>query len=274
MGLKNPGSSTIVTSVGTVAAETVTDAVWDQLTTGHTTVASFGQLVSRVHVVDPRQWSFCAGTNFFLGGGTTTALITSGTAGQVLSEFGWTTTALAYVAGSAADFASSADPGIAPHFLLADASDLLASPAIFGSYNHMLQAQRILGYLPTSLNCEVWAAFTTASADEPSTAFGFVEDGGSVITAAAADQLACISSNATNFELNSGAASDAGAAVDNAWHLWKISVTSTQVEWFIDGTSQGTIALEADEFPVSFEAGVVAAGTNDIALGNVHIWYE
>ena len=42
----------------------------------------------------------------------------------------------------------------------------------------------------------------------------------------------------------------------------------------MDGTSQGTIALEADEFPVSFEAGIVAAGTNTIGLGDVHVWYE
>lgn len=209
-----------------------------------------------------------------LDAGTTTALITSGTAGQVLSEFGWTTTTLAYVAGSAADFGASADPGVAPHLLLADASDLLASPAIFGSYDHMLAASRILRYFPTRLICEVWAAFTTETNDEPSTAFGFVEDGGSVITAAAADQLACISSNGTNFELNSGAAVDAGAAADTAWHRFRIVVTSANVEWFIDETSQGTIALEADEFPVSFEAGIVAAGANDIALGDVHIWYE
>lgn len=234
----------------------------------------FTSPIPRVYVVDPREWAFAPGTDFLLGGGTTTALITSGTAGQVLSEFGWTTTTLAYVAGSGADFASSSDPGVAPHFLLADASDLLASPAIFGSYNHVLWAARIMGYTPTSLNAEVWAAFTTASNNEPSTAFGFVEDGGSVITAASADQLACISSNGTNFILASGAASDAGAAIDTAWHLWKIKITSANCEWFIDGTSQGTIALEADEFPVSFEAGVVAAGANDIALGNVRVWYE
>ena len=236
--------------------------------------SSFAAPPNRVYIEDPRNWGFALGTDYVLDGGTTTALITSGTAGQVLSEYGWTTTTLAYVAGSLADFASSADPGTAPHVLLADASDLLASPAIFGSYDHMLAASRILGRFPSKLVCEVWGAFTTSSNDEPSTAFGFVEDGGSVITAAAADQLACISSNGTNFELNSGAASDAGALVDTAWHRWRIEITSAACEWFIDGTSQGTIALEADEFPVSFEAGVVAAGANDIAIGNVHVWYE
>ena len=228
----------------------------------------------RVHVADPRDWAFAQGTDFYLNAGTTTALITSGTAGQVLSEYGWTTTALAYVAGSAADYADSADPGVSPHLLLADASDLLASPAIFGSYNHVLQAAHILGYTPTRLICEAYAAFTTSSNNESSSAFGFVEDGGVVITAAAADQLACISSDGTNFQLRSGAANDAGALVDTVWHLWRIVITSANCEWFMDGTSQGTIALEADEFPVSFEAGIVAAGANDLALGDVRVWYE
>lgn len=230
----------------------------------------------RVYVNDPRNWGISPGTDFLMDAGTTTALITSGTAGQVLSEYGWTTTTLAYTAGSAADFASSADRGVPPHVIMADASDLLASPAIFGSYDHMLSASRFLGYFPTRLCFEVIAAFTTAAADEPSSAFGFVEDGGSVITAAAADQMACISSNGTNFELNSGAASDAGAAIDTAWHTWKVVLDSSTslAEWFIDGTSQGTIAIQADEFPVSFEAGIVAAGTNDLGISDVHIWYE
>jgi hypothetical protein len=229
--------------------------------------------INRVYITDPRNWAISPGTDFMLGAGTTTALITSGTAGQVLSEYGWTTTGLAYTAGSAADFLSSADPGVAPHIILADASDLLASPAIFGDYAHALAASWILGYMPTTLSFECRAAFTTAANDEPSTAFGFVEDGGSVITAAAADQLACISSNGTNFELNSGAAVDAGAAVDTAWHTFRVTVSSANVQWWIDGTSQGTIALEADEFPVSFEAGVVAAGANDIAISHVRVWY-
>lgn len=230
----------------------------------------------RVHITDPYQWATNIGTDYWLHGGATNAtILAAGTPYQGLPDYGWTVTATVYTAGSAADFGSSSDVGVPPHFILADASDLLASPAIFGTYPHMQGAARILGYHPTKLNLEVWAAFLTASADEPSSAFGFVEDGGSIITAAAADQMAAISSNGTTFEINSGAASDAGAAVDNAWHLWKITATfGSTFEWFIDGTSQGTLAIQADEWPVSFEAGVVAAGTNDIGIHQVHIWYE
>ncbi len=258
------------------AAEEITDAVWDQLTSGHTTVGSFGQRVLRKHVEDPRLWGSSPGTDFWMICAPSVALLqATGTPFQGLPDYGWVCTALAHVAAvGGADFFSAADPGAPAHILLADASDLLSSPVIFGDYAHMQQAAHILGYTPTSLNAEVFAAFTTASGDEPSSAFGFVQDAGSVITAAAAGQLACISSNATTFEINSSGASDAGAAVDNAWHVWKIKLTAATAEWFIDGATQGTIALLADEFPVSFEAGIVAAGTNDIAIASIHVWYE
>lgn len=228
----------------------------------------------RLYVTDPRAWAFTRGTDYMLGMGTTTALITSGTAGQVLSEFGWTTTSLAYVAGSGADFMTSADKGIPPHIILADASDQVLSPNIFGDWAAMKAVGRILGYDPTALNLEVIAAFTTASNNEPSTGFGFVEDDAAFITAASAGQIAGISSNGTNFVLSNDTVSDAGAAIDTSWHVWRIKVTSASIEWFIDGTSQGTIALKADEWPARFGAGVVAAGANDLALGDVHIWYE
>lgn len=227
----------------------------------------------RLYVNDPRAWAFAPGTDFMLNPGTTTALITSGTAGQVLSEFGWTTTALAYVAGSAADFLSSADSGVANYLQFTAASDLLDSPAIFGDYAHALAASWVLGYMPTTLNMECRAAFLVASNDEPSSGFGFVEDGGSFITASAADQLAGISSDGTTFCLRAGAAEDAGAAVDTLWHTWRIKVSSANVEWFMDGVSQGTVALTADEFPVSFGAGIVSAGSNTLALGPVRVWY-
>lgn len=229
----------------------------------------------RVHIEDPRNWAISQGTDFWLGASPSTAVL-AGTAGagQLLSEYGWTTTALAHVAGTGADFNSSADPGVPAYIQFTAASDLLLSPSIFGDYAHFLQASRILGYTPTTLNLECLAAFLTEAADEVSSAFGFVQAGASPITAAAAGQFACISSDATNFELNSSAAADSGAVSDNAWHVWKISISSAASEWFIDGTSQGSIALVADVFPLRFGCGIVAAGSNTIALNSVHIWYE
>ena len=228
----------------------------------------------RVHVWDPRDWAIGMGTDFWLGAAPSTAVL-AGTAGagQLLSEYGWTTTALAHVAGTAADFMSSTDLGIPPYIQFTAAEDLLLSPSIFGDYSHAHQAGQILGYFPTTLNMECYAAFLAEGSDEVSSAFGFVQAGASPITAAAAGQFACVSSNATNFELNSSAAVDAGAVSENAWHRWRITISSASSEWFIDGTSQGTIALVADVFPLRFGCGIVAAGNNTIALGTVHIWY-
>ena len=117
--------------------------------------------------------------------------------------------------------------------------------------------------------CEVGADWTVASANETQSAFGFLEVGGT--SAVANDHMAAVFSNATTFGLRSGAASDAGAAVDNAYHVWKIVVNSTNVTWYIDGTSQGTIALQAELWPVSFFAHTLT--TNRFNLGWVHIYY-
>lgn len=242
------------------------------------TMGGFGQGYkpsNRLHVEDPRNWAISMGTDFWLGSYPSTAVL-AGTAGGgvLLSEYGWTTTTLAHVAGLSGDFFSAAVPGVPGYIQFTAASDLLMSPSIFGDAAHVAQAARILGYRPTSLNMECYAAFLAEGSNEPSTAFGFVQAGASPITAAAAGQFACISSNATNFELNSSAASDAGAASENAWHLWKVKITGAGSEWFIDGASQGSIALVAAVFPLRFGCGVVAAGNNTIALNSVHIYYD
>ena len=232
-------------------------------------------VTNRVHITDPRLWAVGMGTDFWLGASASTAIL-AGTAGAgaLISEFGWTTTALAHVTGSGADLFSAADTGVPPYIQFTAASDLLLSPSIFGTADHAAQAGRILGYNPTTLNMDCYAAFLAEGADEVASAFGFVQAGASPITAAAAGQYACISSNATNFELNSSAASDAGALSENAWHKWRVSVTAAGSEWFMDDTSQGSIAAVLDVAPLRFGCGIVAAGVNTIGLGTVHIWYS
>lgn len=228
---------------------------------------------NRKYVTDPRAWAFDVGTDYLLVPSVTTALITSGTAGQVLSEFGWVTTSLTHATPSGADFMASADKGTPNGFLTDATGDILRSPIIFGDYNHARAVQQILGYFPTSLNLEVGATFTVASADENQTAFGFLEDGGTA--SVAADQLAAIYSDGTNFILRSDADSDAGAVIDTNYHVWKTVIkpgTTDKVEWFIDGTSQGTMNLKEDEFPVSFF--MHALTTNRIRLSWVHVYYR
>ena len=227
---------------------------------------------SRAHLLSPQEWGYAAGTDFYLFG-SINGMLTAGN-GHELSDYGWTTTALALAAGSLADFITSADVGTPGQITFDAASDLLQSPAIFGDYAHARLAQEILGVLPNTLRLKFYAAFTTAANNETATAIGFVEAGGSPI--GAADAMAMICSDGTNFGLRSGATTDAGAAVDTAFHLWEIVITGggTTIEWFQDGTSQGTITLQADLWPASFGAGIVAAGLNRLALSWAHIRYE
>lgn len=226
--------------------------------------------------VPPHLWAAKPGTDYWLLGGHAD-IVTSPAAATVvgaLEGWGWTTTALSLTTGSGADFLSSSDKGIHTGISIGLASDLLQSPVIFGDYAHGLAAAQFLGYMPTALVLDVYATFTVVATTSDTTGFGFVEDGGSAIVAN--DQLAYITSDGTNFLLRNDTVSDASIAVaDTNPHLFRIKVTSSNVEWFIDDVSQGTIALKADEWPVSFGAGALATtGANFFHIGWVHIWYE
>lgn len=224
----------------------------------------------RFHVATPQMWGESAGTDFWMVPSVNGMLTASKP--PTLADYGWTTTDLALTAGAGGDFLSATDIGSVNRIAFDAASDMLLSPAIFGDYAHGKMAESFLGFMPTQLNVEVVAAFPVVANNETNTAFGLVEDGGSPITAA--DALAMIFSDGTNFGLRSGAATDAGALVDTAVHRWLTEVTATTVTWYIDGTSQGTLALEADEWPAAFGAGIKAAGSNTLSIGPVHIWYS
>jgi hypothetical protein len=224
---------------------------------------------TRVHVA-AADWGNLAGTDFWLipSGG----ILTTGAA-QLITDNGWTATSLALVAGTGGDFLASADVGVTNHILTNATGDILQSPQILGDYYHGQVAAGILGYTPTKLTLEVTAAFSVASADEETSGFGLYEAGGTVSTKAG--QIAAIVSDSVNFELASAVDTDVGAAVDNAWHVWKIVVsqgTTDAIEWFIDGTSQGTINLQTDLAPFYF--GMHTLTTNRILLGPVHAWYS
>jgi hypothetical protein len=229
----------------------------------------------RQHVTNPRYWAESAGTDFWIAGGPAEATVATGQGLDVLAVHGWVTTSIVEDVGSDGSFLdpSDADPS---SFHFNAASDLLTSPTIFGSYAHGQLAGQFLGYTPTSLNLEIYAVFLDATGTETASGFGFVEGGGSIVTAN--DALAVIHSDGTNFKLRSGAAtSGAGPVDDTSWHHWKIRIKSTGVEWFVDGTSQNAtslLALEADEFPVNFGIGVVGGGTNYMKMAWAHIFYS
>ena len=222
----------------------------------------------RVHVTDPFDWNRSGGTDYWAVFGPES--ITSAT-GRLLSDQGWLITSVLEVAGTGTDFIATGDRANPAHGYLDAASDILQSPSIFGDYGHAQIAANILGYQPTKLVMECYAAFN-ANANEVS-GFGFTKAGGSPLTAV--DNYAMISSDGTNFRVRSAAGSDLGAAVDTLWHVWKIAADATNFEWFIDGTSQGTLTnSETDVLPVSFAAGVVVAGTAFQRIAWAHVWYE
>lgn len=225
---------------------------------------------TRIHVRDARDWSQAIGTDYWakFGVGSTTAATT-------LASFGWTVTALTETAATGAgDFMSSSDIGVPDHVLTDASGDLLQSPSMLGGYEGFLAAEDILGYPPTKLHVEFFGAFTVVTGTSNRSGFGLTEDGGTA--GVAADELAWIYTDGTNFTIRSDADSDAGALDNVNWHLWKISVSTGSatdaVEWFIDGTSQGTMDRKTDEWPASF--GMHALTTNRPGLSWVHAWYE
>ena len=228
--------------------------------------------IQRQHVTRPSLWNRSAGTDFWFLSGASLAGIA---ADELMTDYGWTLTSITSTAGSLADLLSSADVGTPTISALDAASDLILSPTIFGDYAHGLQAGQILGHTPTTLNLEVYANFSVHTASETTTGFGLSTGSGLTAT----NHIAYIYTDGTNFNIRgtpgTGAFNDVGAVDDALYHLFRITATAGgTTEWFIDGTSQGTITLVADLFPTAFSASVVAAGTNRVNIAFAHLWYS
>jgi hypothetical protein len=226
----------------------------------------------RVHVNRPQDWGSAAGTDFWAVFGDLTLVPTDS---SDLDLYGWVEAGTwVHLAGSAADLLSSADVGTTGGAHIDTAGDAIRSPFIFGDYAHARMVEGILGYTPTELNMECYARFNADPGDDEDTGFGFVE-AGAATPFVKAGLMAFITSDGTNFSLESGAAAAAGDdADDTAAHLWRIQFTSSAINWYVDGTLQtNTLALQTDLFPVAWGASVGAGGTGDPVINWVHIWY-
>lgn len=255
-----------VSSLATTAVAEVADGVWDEAPTGHTAQIA----LRRVHV-GPRDWDNGGATDYWLSaaGNANQVAAAGATNPGGLPGWFWTCTSIALGATAAGDLNSSGDNE--PAVLRTDASgDEIVSPICLGGYDNFQRAASILGYTPTKLVVEFFAAFGVASANETTTFIGLAIWNGT--DAAAAGGAGCITSNGTNFHLTSDNGSDAGAAINTAFHKWKIQFDATNTEWFIDDVSQGTITTEGDIYPTSFH--MRAATTNRISLAWLHIYYE
>ena len=210
----------------------------------------------RIHV-GPLLWGQVGATDFWIGASDSVTLGAS-TAVNALASAGWTATSVVFTNTATGDFGSSADD--TPSNFGANAgTDVLTSPVIFGNYAHMLGASRTLGYQPTTLNADVYGAFTTASANEAATYIGFtparVYSGGT----------------ASTFFLSNSSATAAGAAIDTAYHLWRFTVDATNTTLAMDGAAAISVATLADVWPAAF--GWVVSTTNRPAMSWAHIWY-
>lgn len=225
----------------------------------------------RVHVTNPRDWGMSAGTDYWANFGDLT--LVEGDS-QDLSLYGWLESGTwASLAGSGADLLASADVGVTGGANIDTANDGITSPFIFGDYAHATMVEALLGYAPTRLNFECYARFA-ANNNEESSGFGFME-AGAASPAVKAGHMAFITSDGTDFSLESGAAAATSDDNDNTTaHLWKVTLTfGGSVSFAIDGVTQAnTLALQTDLFPVAWGASTATA--NDPVISWVHIWYD
>jgi len=225
----------------------------------------------RVHALRPQDWGTFPATDYWANWADLTF---ADTAASDLVANGWFTSGFGHLAATGADFMSSSDVGTTGGLNFDAVSDYIVSPAIFGDYAHALLVGQILGHFPTSLNMECYARFA-ANNDEQETGFGLLEDATDAGALVKGDLMAYITSDGTNFSLESGAAADAGSTDNTTAHQFKVQCKGTTAEWWIDGTSQGTIALQEDVWPARWGAGTKAAtGANDPVVSWVHLWYE
>ncbi len=209
------------------------------------------------------------------------------TEGNDLTAFGWTVTGSPpYIVGSGADFLSADDKGTTGGVHLDTADDILQSPVIFGSYAHGAAVANLIGRisgngtpdLPRFLIADFYGRYSANNAETATTIGGFIEDGGAADVAN--DHLAAIVTDGTNFVLRSGAATSSAIVVDDTNpHHFKIVIDriNALAYGYVDDMSPGagkSIAIEADEFPVSFGAGVLTStGANDPVLNWARIRY-
>ena len=244
--------------------------------------------MTRKHVNAGSRWAHEMGTDYWLH--ITTGLDQAGAAstatGDELAENGWIATALTNTAGAGGDFGAKGDDTRTPNHFLTDATgDLLESPRIFGSYEHMRGAADIAGMaaMPRFLIARFWGAMTVHTADEVTSGWGFFEDAGSVATEAV--QAGFITSDGTNFQIGANAATPVNLQADDAiWNEFVIvlAVTELKAYGYINptwrfgspplGAALGSIAIAADEAPYGF--GFHALTTNRPGLGLTHIYYE
>lgn len=210
-----------------------------------------------VSIVNSDNWAEGVGEEFWYD-------VTGSTMG------GWTNVGTTVVqSGGTGDWLSSSDMDEA--YIEIDAAgghEYHISPLRFGGamWNRMIELLR--GSAPTKLCVEFTAAFpNAASSYSDYEGVGFWSDNSAPASTAA---VAVITKNGLgNWQLYSGVgatATDTGSAADTNPHRFRIEVGTSTIEWFVDGTSQGTITRPNDCWPVGFGMSTGNGVSGDIRL--------
>lgn len=224
----------------------------------------------RHHVTSPKNWGTESGTDFWANFSDLT-LVPGGE--HDLVKYGWLENGTwVTLASTGADLLSLATPGDIGGVHCDTSGDALTSPFIFGDYAHGLQAGQFLGYMPTTLCCEMYMRFS-ANNDEEVSGAGFIESGATAAYAKG-DLMAFVTTDGTDFSLESGAAAASGSADSTNPHQFKIvMVAGATIKWYIDGVLQANaLALQAAVGPYAW--AINAETSNDPIVNWVHIWYQ
>ena len=88
--------------------------------------------------------------------------------------------------------------------------------------------------------------------------------------------MALVTSDGTDFSLESGAAAAAGSTDNTTAHRFRIeAISGDTINWYIDDTKQtNSLAIQANLWPVAFCITTATGGSNDPVVAWVHIWYS
>ena len=206
-----------------------------------------------------RDWAGGAGYEFWFGNlADDLSSVASASNPAGVDGWGWTTpTSTTETQGG--DLFSEVDPGF--NSWQPSSGGTWRSPQIFGGADGYRMAQIFLRQAPTKLVCEFYGYFTSNPTGNTvaTIAGGLVS--GAPSSADGAGSAGVIVSDGTNFRLVSDNGNDAGAAIDNALHLWRIEYGLVTTEWFMDDVSQGTITTETDVWPTGYYSRAQAGET-------------
>lgn len=226
-------------------------------------------------VSDPRAWAYAAGWKYQCFFGENDQMTAHGAANDGLDGQGWTRgTQSNGTLNATGDFLSAADDSPVG-MLFSITNQNLMSPRIFGSYDHMLQASRFLGYFPTKLCCEVRALFIASGSNSAffglgTSALNIANGAGS----AAGIYRQTLTPGKFAMQSDNSVADVVGPLGDALPHLFKIVVDATNTNFYVDDIGYGSISTETDIWPIGFHAWQNASASANFQISTVEMWYE